>query len=94
VGWIVAALVVALAWVPVVYSFLCNFRNRRNPISVVIAIHAGLSSLVVLLIASCISDFADERVVAGVALSSSLATAALYQWAFWWAGRKFPESRE
>lgn len=85
----IAALVVALAWLPVLLRFVRSWRARGNPISLAICVLVLMALYVPPYLASTLSrSWPVATVVAIDVIACSTFYAAIY-----YASRKFPDTR-
>jgi len=86
---LIVALVIALAWLPVLIKFFRSWRERTNPVSLAICVLVGSSIYLPVYAALLLPaswPLATFLAVDGLACSSFYA-------AFWWTRKRFHDSR-
>lgn len=87
----VVGAVVALAWLPIFLRFYWNWRQRRNPISLAICGAIGFF----MYIDGAVTLFLSAGALWAISILVVLnALGCLnFYFMFWWARRRFPDSR-
>lgn len=91
--YVIAPVVLALAWIPLFLRFLRGWRNRKNPVS--LAICAAISFLIYTNVVSMLLALGagDWQTVRALNLLFGAFVIVNFYIAFNWSNQRFPEAR-
>lgn len=83
----------AVAWLPIIFRFYGNWKDRRNPVSLAICGCLCFLVYVHVMFAFTVMSVATWNVLLVGAHAFSLVTLINFYASFYWAKRRFPEAR-